>query len=91
MLAVLEHLQESDHETAAAAIAARLRGGGRLVITVPEPVVDRIVDVLARMRIVDGMALREHHGFVAETTPRIFEPHGLRLLHHRRFQVGLKP
>ncbi|HVR88235.1 MAG TPA: class I SAM-dependent methyltransferase [Candidatus Limnocylindria bacterium] len=89
MLAVLEHLPASSHAATGEAAARLLRPGGRLVITVPEPAVDRIVDVLTRFGLADGMSLAEHHGFQTQDTPGIFEPHGFRLLTHRRFQLGL--
>ena len=89
MLAVVEHLPLAAHAATGTAVARLLRPGGRLVITVPEPAVDRIVDRLARLRLADGMSLHEHHGFSTEETARIFEPHGLRLVTHRRFQLGL--
>lgn len=89
MLAVVEHLPESAYADTGTAVARHLRPGGRLVITVPEPAVDRIVHLLGRVRLVDGMALHEHHGFATEEVARIFEPHGLRLVAHRRFQLGL--
>lgn len=63
--------------------------GGRIIATVPEPAVDRIVDVLLRLGLADGMALHEHHGFSPSETRAIFEPAGFRLLAHRRFQLGL--
>ena len=50
---------------------------------------DGILDVLLRLRIIDGMELGEHHGFdVADTVP-IFQTAGFALTVHRRFQLGL--
>ena len=89
MLAVIEHLPAAGHATVGAAAARRLSAGGRLIVTVPEPAVDRIVDLLQRLRLADGMSLHEHHGFKTAATRAIFEPAGFRLIRHRRFELGL--
>ena len=89
MLAVVEHLPAETYAGVGAAAARRLAAGGRLIVTVPEPAVDRIVELLQRLRLAEGMSLHEHHGFRTGTTPAIFEPAGFTLLTHRRFQLGL--
>ena len=86
-LAVLEHV--SDPAGFARACAAALAPGGRVVITVPHAAVDRILDVLIALRLVDGMAHEEHHGFEAASTPALFESAGLALVRRQRFQLGL--
>ena len=86
-LAVLEHVAQPD--AFAGACAEALAPGGRLVLTVPHPFVDRILDVLMAVGIADGMAAEQHHGFdVAETVP-LFAKTGLRLEREERFQLGL--
>jgi 2-polyprenyl-3-methyl-5-hydroxy-6-metoxy-1,4-benzoquinol methylase len=89
ILAVFEHLDEAAQRRAAAACAALLRPGGRVVLTVPEPVVDRIVHVLARFGLLAGMALHEHHGFEARVTPERFASTDFVLERHDRFQLGV--
>ena len=89
MLAVVEHLAVSSYAGVGAAAARRLAPGGRLIVTVPEPAVDRIVELLQRLRLAEGMSLHEHHGFRTAATRAIFEPAGFTLLTHRRFQLGL--
>lgn len=89
MLAVVEHLPAAAHATVAAAAARLLRPGGRLIATVPEPAADHIVDLLRRLRLAEGMALHEHHGFATDQTVAIFGPAGFTLVTHRRFQLGL--
>jgi len=86
-LATLEHLDE--HSEVAFECYRALAPGGRVILTVPEPAVDHIVDLLVRLRMADGMALEEHHGFEPSILPRVFGAAGFELEHHGRFQLGL--
>lgn len=87
LLAVLEHVSEP--EAVARECHRVLAAGGRVVLTVPHPLVDRILDVLIRLRLLDGMELGEHHGFDPGSTVPLFEGAGFRTLVDQRFQVGL--
>ena len=89
MLAVLEHFPNDQHQALADGIAAHLRPGGLLVITVPSPMVDHILTVLLKLKLVHGMSLEEHHGYETSMTDKIFSPPRFRLLKHDRFQLGL--
>ena len=86
-LAVFEHVEDPD--AFARGCHRVLASGGRVVLTVPHPFVDRILDVLMFLRLADGMSTEEHHGFdVAETVP-IFERAGFEVRARRTFQLGL--
>lgn len=87
LLATLEHIR--DKEPLARECRRLLTPGGRVIITVPAPVVDRIVAWLCRLRLADGMSLDEHHGFDPCGTPAIFARHGFDLEHAGKFQLGL--
>ena len=89
MLAVFEHLDDDTQSAAIAACGRLLRENGRLVMSVPERAVDRIVHALARVGLVAGMAIHEHHGFAAARTPAIVGSGPFDLVHHERFQLGL--
>ncbi len=89
LLAVLEHVPREVQPVLARDIHSWLRPGGRVVITVPSPFVDRILDVLRALRLVDGMSLEQHFGFDPSETPTVFGGAGLRLVAHRTFQLGL--
>lgn len=89
MLAVLEHVPTDRHAPLAAACAGALRAGGRVVVTVPSPFVDRILDVLGAIRLIDGMHTDEHYGFVPADTLAVFGGDEFELVTHRRFQLGL--
>lgn len=86
-LAVFEHFDASDLRKSSHVIADMLADGGRLIATVPHPFVDRILHVLMFLRLVDGQAVHEHHGF----DPRTLEAQlpDLRLVRRKRFQFGL--
>lgn len=87
-LAVFEHLREEDFSRARALLPDLLNDKGRLIVTVPHPFVDEILDILIWLRLIDGQAVHEHHGFNPE---RIldFSSDKLRLLYRKRFQLGL--
>lgn len=89
MLAVLEHVPPAAQGPLAEACARYLAPGGVLVITVPSPIVDKILDVLAALRLIHGMAMEQHYGFDAGQTPAIFTAPGLRLKIAATFQLGV--
>jgi len=89
LLAVFEHVRDEDRPAFVAACRALLRPGGRVVVTVPAPLVDRIVDLLRRLRLLHGMDIEAHHGYRPEGTPRYFADEGMRLVTHERFELGL--
>lgn len=88
-LAVLEHVPGAAQRDFLAACAAQLKPGGRLIVTVPAPAVDTILRWLARLRLVDGMSLEQHHGFAPATTTTLATVAGLVPERHQHFQFGL--
>ena len=87
-LAVFEHLSECDMESARTALPALLNPRGRLIITVPHPFVDRILDILMFLRLIDGQAVEEHHGFDPADLARLASDR-IRLIRRTSFQLGL--
>jgi 2-polyprenyl-3-methyl-5-hydroxy-6-metoxy-1,4-benzoquinol methylase len=87
LLATIEHIQ--DKSIIARESARLLRRGGCVIITVPSPLVDRILDFLVAIKLVDGMSLEEHHGFLPQDLPGIFIPAGFKLRKKQKFQFGL--
>ncbi|QCB46343.1 hypothetical protein [Hydrogenophaga sp. PAMC20947] len=87
-LAVFEHFSEDDLIKSSQRISEMLTDNGRLIVTVPHPFVDKILDALVFFRLIEGQALEEHHGFDPESLVEILSKH-LRLESKRTFQLGL--
>ena len=64
LLAVVEHIPESDLQQAADTCWNILKPNGRVIITAPHPFVDNILNVLKFLRILNGLSLEEHYGLV---------------------------
>lgn len=88
ILAVLEHIPEGEVAEFAAACATNLKDDGSIIITVPALLVDRILAVLVRLRLIDGMSVDEHHGFQPEDVSKIFLRAGFTILERSKFQLG---
>jgi SAM-dependent methyltransferase len=89
MLAVLEHVPSDQQPVLADAVHRLLRPGGRLILTVPSPRVDSILDVLTRLRILDGMEAEQHYGFQPDDVEPLMLGAGLTLAEHTTFQARL--
>ena len=87
-LAVFEHFSETALESSASTIRNMLSKNGKLIVTVPHPLVDRILDLLMFFKLIDGQATEEHHGFEPDDLVRRFSS-SLRLVKHEKFQFGL--
>lgn len=87
-LAVFEHLSADDLREAKEALASLLKPGGRLILTVPHPFVDRILDILMILRLIDGQAVEEHHGFQPKDLLALAGDQ-VRLVRRSTFQLGL--
>jgi hypothetical protein len=89
MLAVLEHIPSEVQIKLSSKLYDCLEPNGRIIITVPSPFVDKILWVLSKLRLIDGMSLDEHYGFRAKETPKLFNSEQFRLLKYKSFQLGL--
>jgi 2-polyprenyl-3-methyl-5-hydroxy-6-metoxy-1,4-benzoquinol methylase len=88
MLAVLEHIPLEYQRQWAVACGRLLKPGGHLIITVPSPIVDRILAILKGLRLIDGMSLEQHYGFEPRSVPSLFATAQLELAKAERFQWG---
>jgi len=89
MLAVLEHIPLEQQKALANNCHDMLNKNGRVIITVPSPRVDDILEVLLKLKLIHGMSLEEHYGFLPEHTRQIFSDSMFRLVAHQTFQLGL--
>ena len=87
-LAVIEHFSTDDLVASLEIIPSLLTTKGRLIITVPHPMVDRILELLIFLRLIDGQVTDEHHGFHPKDIVNYFG-RTLRLIKHKRFQFGM--
>ncbi|MHB1305670.1 MAG: class I SAM-dependent methyltransferase [Limisphaerales bacterium] len=87
--AVLEHVPADGLDPFLRACRSWLKPGGRLVATVPSPMVDGLLLGLRRMGLVSGMSLEEHHGFRPEDLPTAAAAAGFGVATWQRFQLGL--
>ena len=72
MLATVEHIPMDRLTEVADACWDYLKPGGHVVITVPHPRMDGLLDFLKTFRIVEGFSMHEHYGFDPECLPDIF-------------------
>jgi SAM-dependent methyltransferase len=89
LLAVLEHLPGEMQVGLARNCFQYLAPGGLMIITVPSPAVDKILDVLIALKLADGMHAEQHYGFDITQTPALFESAGFRIKRQKKFQLGL--
>jgi hypothetical protein len=89
MLAVLEHIPTEQQPLVARSCYERTLPGGRVLVTVPGPLVDRIIDILKALRLMDGMSVEQHYGFDPRRTIPLFEDAGFTLRVAKKFQLGI--
>lgn len=88
MLAVFEHLAPESQANIVKALPSYLRENGRVILTVPSPQVDKILEWLKLARLIDGMNLEEHHGFDVQQVHQIMH-NNFELFHFEKFQFGM--
>ena len=88
-LAVLEHLDTDSLKAISEDLLTLSSGGAILIATVPSPVVDGILAVLMRLRLLRGMETEQHHGVEVSDIVETCEQTGWSLQVKRRFQLGL--
>lgn len=87
-LAVLEHLSSIEMENLKFHIESLLGNTGLFIVTVPHPFVDKILFVLSKLKVIDGIELHQHHGLDPSEIERIFSE-SLDIVNKKKFQFGL--
>ncbi len=72
MLATVEHIPMNALPSVADACWKYLKPNGQVIITVQHPRVERLLDLLKVVGIVEGFSIHEHYGFNPECLPNIF-------------------
>ncbi len=89
LFAVLEHIPVDELDIFVNNISNHLKANGVVIMTVPSKTVDKILSILTKLKLVDGMSLEEHHGYDTNTTESLFNKHGFKLVTHQKFQLGV--
>ena len=88
-LAIFEHIETGKMTGFLQACLDSLDPGGRIILTIPSPLVDYLLAVLKFTGLIDGMHTDQHHGFKIGQTIPAFTNAGFRLVLHKKFQLGL--
>lgn len=87
LLATVEHIPMDTLPRVVDACWKYLKPYGHVVITVPHPRMDGLLDLLKALRLVEGFSIHEHYGFDPQYLPAIFNSNRWQLLkrEHRGF------
>jgi 2-polyprenyl-3-methyl-5-hydroxy-6-metoxy-1,4-benzoquinol methylase len=88
-LALVEHIPVSKQASFFDACFHWLQPGGLLICTIPDKKVDRILDLLIKLKLVEGMSVEQHHGFEATDSISLASQAGFNFSRQAKFQWGL--
>jgi 2-polyprenyl-3-methyl-5-hydroxy-6-metoxy-1,4-benzoquinol methylase len=89
LLAVMEHIPLHEQPAFALACYQCLKPNGKVIMTIPSPMVDKILQVLKKWKLVKGMETGQHYGLKPEQTFEIFKKAGFKPVFKGAFQAGL--
>ena len=89
ILAVFEHIPNEISQNFISSCYSLLNSNGLVILTVPSPIVDKILIILSKLRLIEGMSLEEHHGLSLENITEAFYKNNFKLLKHSTFQFGM--
>ena len=87
-IAVFEHFPEERLTDAINTLTAMIAPQGRIILTVPQPAVDYIVNLLTLLHLIDDKAQAEHHHFDPARLPKLMANHFV-LEKQQKFEWGL--
>lgn len=88
-LAVIEHLDETQIREFALKLADLVKPSGQMLLTIPHPLVDKIVDVGISLHLLAGQDIDSHQGLKPLSAMNIIESAGWVLKSWKKFQFGL--
>jgi 2-polyprenyl-3-methyl-5-hydroxy-6-metoxy-1,4-benzoquinol methylase len=88
-LALVEHIPAAKQASFFEACFHWLQPGGLLICTIPHKKVDRILDLLIKLKLVEGMSVEQHHGFEATDSISLASQAGFNFSRQVKFQLGL--
>lgn len=88
-LAVIEHLDDTQIREFALKLADIVEPSGQMLLTIPHPLVDKIVDVGISLHLLAGQDIDSHHGLKPLSAMNIIESAGWVLQSWKKFQFGL--
>jgi len=89
LLAVMEHVPIENQNNFALSCLNCLKPGGKVIMTIPSPHVDRILLLLKKCRLIKGMETNQHYGLNPKQTFEIFVKAGFLPVFSGSFQAGL--
>ncbi len=88
-LAVFEHIPDENQKDFLESCQNYLSENGKIIITVPSPLVDHIILLLRFLKIVHAMSIEQHHGLNPKQVVPLFVKSGFTVLLHKKFELGL--
>jgi SAM-dependent methyltransferase len=89
MIATFEHLTLKDQIATIKLCYELLKPKGRVILTIPSPLVDTILVVLKKFGLVEARSLDEHYGFKISQLDTLFRNNDWNLYYKENFQLGL--
>jgi cyclopropane fatty-acyl-phospholipid synthase-like methyltransferase len=89
MIASVEHISSDRLSALPEQCADYLKPDGLVVMTIPSPIVDSIIEFLVWIKIADGMSLEEHYGVTPKVIHSTFCRKHFHLETKKPFQFGL--
>ncbi len=89
MIATIEHLPLQNQIDTINSCYQLLKPNGRIILTIPAPLVDIILIVLKKLGLVEARSLHEHYGFEVSQINLLFDKNDWNLYHKEHFQLGL--
>jgi len=88
-LAVVEHLDDNALSDVGRALLSLLEAGGRVIVTIPSPAADGVLELMQKVHLIHGMDLEAHHQLTVDALVAAWSQCGFRASYRGKFQLGL--